>query len=75
MIRGCFCVSKWEVPLTMNGADHGIEQENRALKVQGGIKGIPNSREYFKVYFLSAAEMNSIADFCEKIGIVQDEAH
>lgn len=49
----------------MNGIDHGM-QENRALKVQGGIKGIPNSSEYFKVYFLSAAEMNSIADFCGK---------
>ena len=52
MIRGCFCVSRWEVPLTMNSADHGTEKENRALKVQGGIKGITNSSECLKEYFL-----------------------
>ena len=33
MISGCFCVSKSEVPLTSIGADYGIKQENRALKV------------------------------------------
>ena len=74
MISGCFCVSKTEVPFTSIGADHGIEQENRALKVLEGIKGISNSSECLEEYFLSAAEMNNvIADFCEKFGIAKDE--
>ena len=75
MFSGCFCVSKSEVPFTSIGADHGIEQENRALKVLGGIKGIANSSECLEEYFLSAAEMsNIIADFCVKFGIAEDEA-
>ena len=74
MISGCFCVSKTEVPFTSIGADHGIEQENRALKVLEGIKGISNSSECLEEYFLSAAKMNNvIADFCEKFGIAKDE--
>ena len=35
--NGGFCVNKSKVPFTSIGADHGIEQENRALKVVGGI--------------------------------------
>ena len=75
MISDCFCVSKSEVPFTSIGAGHGIGQENRALKVLRGIKGITNSSECLEEYFLSAAEMsNIIADFCEKFGIAEDEA-
>ena len=74
MISGCFCVSESEVPFTLIGADHGIEQENRALEALGGIKGIANLSEWLEKYFLSAAEMsNIIAFFCEKFGIAEDE--
>ena len=74
MICGCFCVSKSEVPFTLIGADHDIEQESRALKVLG-IKGIANSSECLEECFLSAAEMsNIIADFCQKFEIAEDEA-
>ena len=41
--QGLFSVSKSDIPFTAIGCDHGIEQENRALKVFGGIKGIANS--------------------------------
>ena len=36
---GRFSVSKSDMAFTGIGADHGIEQENRALNVFGGIKG------------------------------------
>ena len=38
-----FSVNKSGVPFTATGSDHGIEQENSALKVIGGIKDIANS--------------------------------
>ena len=33
MANGCFSVNKSEVPFTAIGDDHGLEQENRALKL------------------------------------------
>ena len=75
MISSCFCVSKLEVPFTSIGGNHGIEQENRALKeVLGGITGTADLSECLEEY-LSAAAMSSInTDFCEKFGIVENEA-
>ena len=34
-----------DVPFTATGTDHGIEQENRGLKVIRGIKEIVNSHQ------------------------------
>ena len=62
------------MPFISIGADHGIEQENRALKVLGGIKWIANSSVRLEEYFALAAEMSNIANFCEKFGITEDEA-
>ena len=68
--EGNFSVSKSDVPFTANRTHHGIEQENRALKVLGGIKGIANSYEALDEYFLTATELgNMIKDFCEAFGI------
>ena len=39
---GIFFVNKFGIPFTAIGSNHGFEQENRALKVIGGIKGIVN---------------------------------
>ena len=38
--RGKFCVSKSKVAFTAIAPDHALEQENRRLKVSGGIVGI-----------------------------------
>ena len=38
--KGNFCVTKGVAGFTSIGPDHGIEQENRELKVFGGIVGI-----------------------------------
>ena len=68
--KGNFSVSKSDVLFTAIGPDHGIEQENRALKVLGGIKGIANSYQELDEYFLTAAKIgNMIKDFCETFGI------
>ena len=72
---GNFSVNKSRIPFTAIGADHGIEQENRALKVAGGIKGIANSSQTLNEYFLTAAEMgNIINNFCECFGIEENQS-
>ena len=59
-----------DVPFTATGPDHGIEQENRGLKVIRGIKEIVNSHQVLDNSFLTAAELgNMIKDFCETLGI------
>ena len=66
--EGNFSVSKSDVPFTAIGPDHGIEQENRALKVQEGIKEIANSHQALDE--LTSAELgNMIKKFCETFGI------
>ena len=50
-------MGKSKVPFTSIGADHGIEQENRSIKV---IKGISNSSINLDEYFLSRAEISNI---------------
>ena len=75
MMEGGFCVGKSKVPFTSIGADHGIEQRNRSIKVMGGIKGISNSSINLDEYFLSTAEIsNIITSFCDKFGISESEA-
>ena len=37
-VEGEFSVNKSNVPFSAIGADHALEQENRAVKVLGGIK-------------------------------------
>ena len=41
---GRVSVNKSGIPFTAIGSNHDIEQENHALKVTGGIKGIGNSQ-------------------------------
>ena len=75
MMEGGFCVGKSKVPFTSIGADHGIEQENRSIKVMVGIKGTSNSSINLHEYFLSTAEIsNIITSFCDKFGISESEA-
>ena len=75
MMEGGFCAGKSKVPFTSMGADHGIEQENRSIKVMGGIKGTSNPSINLDKYFLSTAEINNIiTSFCDKFGISESEA-
>ena len=55
----------WEF-LPNGGPDHVIEQENRALKVTRGIRGIAHSQQVLDEYFLTTAEIGNIVEsFCE----------
>ena len=69
-----FSVNKIFIPFSAIGVDHAIEQEKRAVKVVGGIKGTANNRKALDEYFLTVSEMrNIIHDFCDVFNI-QNEA-
>ena len=57
---GNFSIQKTRVPFTAIGADHALEQENRAMKVSGGIVGIGNNQAALDQYFLIAPDINRI---------------
>ena len=59
---GHFSVNKSSVPFTAIGADHALEQQNRAVKVLGGIKGIANSHTALAQYFMTAGELSLLLD-------------
>ena len=64
-VEGEFSVNKSNVPFSAIAADHALEQENRAVKVPGGIKGIANRQKLLDKYFLTVAEMSNIVEqFC-----------
>ena len=59
-VKGNFCVTKGVVGFTSIGPDHGIEQENRELKVVGGIVGITQNEKSLDKYFLIAPELSNL---------------
>ena len=66
-------MNKSGILFTAIGSDHGIDQENSALKVIGGIKGIANSEITLNEYFLKAAEMGNIVNnFWKTFGTEQN---
>ena len=68
--EGNFSVNKTFIPFSAIRVDHAIEQENRAVKVLGGIKGIANNRKELDEYFLTVSEMgNIIQDICDVFNI------
>ena len=59
-MKGNFCVTKGVAGFTSIGPDHGIEQENRKLRVIGGIVGITQNEKSLDKYFLIAPELWNI---------------
>ena len=59
-LRETLSVNKTSIPFSAIGPDHAIEHENRAMKVQGGIKGIANKLS--SLDFLIMPEMKNIIE-------------
>ena len=58
---GKFCVSKSNVKFTSIGSDHGVEQENKRLKVSGGIVGITQQEQALQRFFLAAPVLSALS--------------
>ena len=68
-MKGNFCVTKGLAAFTSISPDHGIEQENRALKVIGGIVGITQNEKALDKFFLIAPVLSkSLDEFAEGYG-------
>ena len=73
-LKGNFSVNKANVPFSAIGADHGIEHENRAMKVMGGIRGLAYDPQALERLFLASPELNTIVeDFSDKYGLKSRE--
>ena len=59
-MKGNFCVTKGLAGFTSIAPDHGIEQENRRLKVMGGIIGITENEKALNKFFLIAPELSKM---------------
>ena len=55
-----FCVTKGVSGFTSKAPDQGIEQENRTLKVIGGIVGITQNEKALDKFFLVAPELSNL---------------
>ena len=60
--QGNFSVNKTKVAFSAIGCDHAMEQQNRAMKVLGGIKGIANNVLALEQYFLLIPEIGGIIE-------------
>ena len=60
--RGNFSVKKSSVPFSAVETDHGLKQQNRQMKVLGGIKGIANSQTALDECFMTAGELSLLLD-------------
>ena len=66
-------LDKTLIPFSAIVVDHAINQENKAVKLLGGIKVIANNPKALDEYFLTVSEMgNTIEDFY-KVCNIQNE--
>ena len=59
-LKGNFCITKGLSGFTSIAPDHGIEHENRTLKVMGGIVGITQNENALDKFFLIAPELSKL---------------
>ena len=57
---GEFSVAKNDLPFTAIGVDHAGEQENKVLKVHGGLRGIANNENARNRFFIVAPIINRL---------------
>ena len=57
---GEFSVAKNNLPFTATGVDHAGEQENKVLKVYGGLRGIANNENARNRFFVVAPIINRL---------------
>ena len=72
-MSGKFSVTKGSTGFTSIAPDHGIEHENRTLKVIGGIVGITQNERALDKFFLIAPVLSKTLDeFMDGFGIGSD---
>ena len=65
-VKGNFNVTIGNAGFTSVGPNHGIEQDNRELKVVGGVVGVTQKENFLDKYFLIAPELSNLQCKFEK---------
>ena len=60
--NGNFVINKNKIPFCSIGPDHGIEHENRWMKVSGGLIGITLNESACNRLFLTPPELARLAN-------------
>ena len=61
-LDGNLSVSKNLMSFCSIAVDHALEQENKSMKIQGGIKGIGNNKSALEENFLISCKMSQITE-------------
>ena len=61
-LKDNYSVSKSAIPFTSIGSDHAMEQDNKKMKVSGGIIGITQNTAALHRFFLAAPLLNLISE-------------
>lgn len=72
-MEGNFSVQKNKIPFTAIGADHALEQENKNIKVLGGVKGLLQNDSALVRFGLISSVLNQICDEFYYINGVEKE--
>lgn len=73
--NGNFCVRKSSVPFTSIGVDHALEQENRKMKIMGGLRGLTQRPGALNRFFLIAPELARLSSEAEEMVGVAKSSH
>ncbi len=72
---GEFSVAKNDLPFTAIGVDHAGEQENKVLKVHGGLRGIANNENARNRFFGGAPMINRLCSELQERHHVPKQHH
>lgn len=72
---GEFSVAKNDLPFTAIGVDHAGEQENKVLKVHGGLRGIANNENARNRFFVAAPIINRLCSELQERHHVPKQHH
>ena len=61
-LKDNYSVSKSAIPFTSIGSDHAMEQDNKKMKVSGGIIGITQNTAALHRFCLAAPLLNLISE-------------
>ena len=69
-LKNNFSVSKSEIPFTLPRSDNNIEQENKKLKVSGGVIDLMQKPSALNRFCLTAPILNTLShEYCKKYDI------
>ena len=69
-LKDNFSKSKSEILFTSIGSDHAMEQENKNLKVRGGVIGLTQKPSALYHFCLTVPILNALSDeYCKKCDI------